>query len=404
MGVKWRLEVAPMGEQLACDDAQRLAIVQRSMTLYDERLDRDRVVELSGRHKPAVEAATNKTIAWGREIEHYVQNVFGNRETLAEAQPHGPVLAVLPRNDRGDLAPYVLAQCILAGCSYVVRPSSREASAYVTRTYHESLQNAIREVLDTQVAQDTIDELDLLEPKADPDTLSRLAAASPDAGQLVLFGDDETVETIRSGLDSDMAIRNTVRMGTGRSSSVLTPTDSNLDVWCRQIVASASFDKGDDCTSTSVLYVVGDSEFYATVVQMLVNARNERSPGADFARPAAREFAAAQELARTVHPWADLSPDALGIIECPRPTPVVEYPTAVLQVKSLPDETTLLDVMAGDFPTEPSLVTSIYADESMDRLGADLPATLVKYNQPTHDIDLHEPHQGVHLVAALLDN
>lgn len=385
---------------------ERIEIVARSMARYDERLDRERVADRSGRHFPAVETAVRKTVSWGRNPEEYLRRVFeaDSGRSLSERRADAPAVVVLPRNDRGDLAPYVLAQCLLAGCSYSVRPSSREAGSYVARTYHECLIAAIRETLADERTESVVSELDLLDPvefgAAD------LAETAPERAQLVLFGDDATLESLEAEFDAaGVELADSIRMGSGRSSTVLTDVDSgNIDAYCREIARSAVFDKGDDCTSTSVLYVVGDFDFYDEVLSSLYNAQENLIVSEDFAAPADEQLAAARERLRAVHPGESVAGDRLEIVECTATAPVREFPVPLVQVKRVPDRESLRKQMHADFADRDSLKTSIYtdSDSTFDELAPEMPAALVERNRPTHDVDLLEPHQGRYLVADLL--
>lgn len=395
---------------LPLETEERVRVVARSLAAYDERLDRERVTELAGRHRPAVETAVEKTVSWGLDAEQYLERVFGELSEQSADAPaiefggDTPVVVVLPRNDRGDLAPYVLAQCLLAGCPYTVRPSSREAGEYVARTYHECLIEAVRETLPSERAETVVSTLDLLDPAEFG--ASDLARVAPERVQLVLFGDDATLQSLELAFaGQDVEVTNAIRLGEGRSSSVLVDADSgNLDAHCREIARSAAFDKGDDCTSTSVCYVVGDFDVYEDALGALSTARDEFTAGADFAIPADPQVEAAREQLRAVHPGETLASDRLNVVECTETASVHEFPMPVVQVKRVPDRERLLELMASDFADRDSLVTSVFTDEqaTFDALAPELPATLVKHNRPTHDIDLLEPHQGRYLVADLL--
>ena len=391
---------------LSLEIDERIRVVARSMAAYDERLDRERVADLAGRHLSAVEAAVEKTVSWGREADAYLERVFGSRPdgALVEEHADAPALVVLPRNDRGDLAPYVLAQCLLADCPYTVRPSSREAGEYVARTYHECLVEAVRETVPADRAESVVSRFDLLDPEEFG--ASDLARVAPERVQLVLFGDDSTLASLESKFGGrGVEVANAVRMGEGRSSSVLVDADSDaLDAHCREIVRSAVFDKGDDCTSTSVLYVVGDPGFYEEALAALSTARDDFTAGVDFAPPADEQLTAAREQLRAVHPGETLADDRLTVVECTATAPVREFPVPVVQVKRAENRERLLELMASDFAERESLVTSVFTDEraTLDVLAPDLPATLVEHGRPTHDIDLFDPHQGRYLVADLL--
>lgn len=393
---------------LDLDLDERIRIVERSMVRYDEHLDRERVVTLAGRHLPAVETGVEKTIAWGTEAETYLERVFdgtpGSDGFPVEREADAPAQVVLPRNDRGDLAPYVLTQCLLAGCAYTVRPSSREASEYVARTYHECLLEAVRETLSTDRAESVVAALDLLDP--DEVGARDLARVAPERVQLVLFGDDATLASLESEFAAQgVEVTTAIRMGEGRSSSVLADVDArSLDDYCRKIARSAVFDKGDDCTSTSVLYVVGDLDFYEDALASLSSARDELTADEDFVAPAAEQLAAAREQLRAVHPGETLAADRLTVVECTTTAPVREFPVPLVQVKRVADRDRLLDVMQADFAARESLATSVFTDDTatFDALESEVPATLVKHGRPTHDIDLFEPHQGRYLVADLL--
>lgn len=396
---------------LSLDAAERRRVVAESMARYDDRLDRERVSSLAGRHLPAVETAVEKTVSWGRDPAAYLDRVFGDgsaradgsEETAFPPAADDPAMVVLPRNDRGDLAPYVLAQCLLAGCPYSVRPSSREAGEYVARTYHECLTAAIREVVGGERAASVVADLDLLDP--DEFGGSDLADAAPERVQLVLFGDDETLASLEAEFGAaGVELATVVRMGAGRSSTVLADVDpANLDAYCRAVARSAAFDKGDDCTSTSVVYVVGDFEFYEAAYSSLASAASDLVAGEEFAPPADEQLTAARDQLRAVHPGETLAPDRLDVIECTATAPVREFPTPVVQVKRAPDRESLTALMDADFAERDSLVTSVYTDDpaTVDALAPDLPATLVKDSRPTHDVDLLEPHQGTYLVSAL---
>lgn len=380
----------------------RIRAVTASMAYYDEQLDRERVVDLAGRHLPAVEAAVTKTISWGRDPEKYLKRVF---DAVPEGRADDPALVVLPRNDRGDLAPYVLSQCLLAGCPAVVRPSSREAGEYVARTYYECLMAAIRDVADDEAAEAAVSAFDLLDPE-EARSSSDIASAASERVQLLLFGDDETLAELEAELAArGTEVSNSIRMGTGRSSSVLVDADAeSLDAYCRAVARSAVFDKGDDCTSTSVLYVVGEFEFYEDALDSLSAIRSELAAGDDFAAPATPQVEAARERLGATHPGTTLSPDRLNLVECTATAPVGEFPIPVVQVKRAENCDDLLDLMRSDFADRESLVTSVFTDDSetVGRLAPELPTTLVKHNRPTHDVDLLEPHHGTYLVADLL--
>jgi hypothetical protein len=399
-----------LDDDLGLDLDERTRIVERSMAHYDDRLDRERVADIAGRHRPAVETAVEKTVSWGRQPDAYLERVFDAESVrdgrLPERGADAPAQVVLPRNDRGDLAPYVLAQCLLAGCSYVVRPSSREAGEYVARTYHESLCDAVRETLPADRAESVVAALDLLDPAEFG--ASDLARVAPERVQLVLFGDDATLAALESEFAAQgVDVATAVRMGEGRSSSVLADVDADsdsLDDYCRAIARSAAFDKGDDCTSTSILYVVGDFDVYEDALDSLSAARNELVAGEDFAVPSDEQLSAAREQLRAVHPGETLAGDRLTVVECSATAPVREFPVPLVQVKRVENRNRLLTVMGADFAERPSLATSVFTDDpaTFDALEPDLPATLVKDGRPTHDIDLFEPHQGRHLVADLL--
>lgn len=383
---------------------ERIEVVARSMARYDERLDRERVADLAGRHLPAVETAVRKTVSWGRNPEEYLDSVFGDFASLSDCRADAPAVVVLPRNDRGDLAPYVLAQCLLAGCPYTVRPSSREAGAYVARTYHECLTAAIRATVSAERAESAVSALDLLDPEEFG--AGDLAEITPERVRLVLFGDDATLASLEAEFDArGVELADSIRMGAGRSSSVLVDANSaNLDAYCREIARSAAFDKGDDCTSTSVLYVVGDFEFYEEALASLSAERDALAVGEDFAGPADEQLAAARERLRAIHPGETLTGDRLEIVECTATAPVREFPVPLIQVKRVPDRESLVERMNVDFSERDSLKTAIYTDSgaAFDALAPEIPATLVERNRPTHDVDLLEPHQGRYLVADLL--
>lgn len=387
---------------------ERIRIVERSMVYYDDRLDRGQVADLAGRHHPAVETAVEKTISWGRAAEPYLERVFeddpGRNESLTEREANVPAHVVLPRNDRGDLAPYVLAQCLLAGCPYAVRPSSREAGEYVARTYHECLLDAARETLPADRAESVAAALDLFDP--DEVGATDLARVAPERVQLVLFGDDATLASLESEFAArGVEVTTAIRMGEGRSSSVLVDAGSDsLDEYCQKVARSAAFDKGDDCTATSVLYVVGDLDVYESALASLSTARDELTAGEDFAAPADEQLTAAREQLRAIHPGETLADDRLTVVECTATAPVREFPVPLVQVKRVADRERLLDVMRADFEERESLATSVFTDDSatFDALAPQLPATLVKDGRPTHDVDLFEPHQGRYLVADLL--
>jgi hypothetical protein len=188
---------------LALDLDERIRVVECSMAHYDERLDRGKVADLAGRHFPAVETAVEKTVSWGSEAETYLERVFGeplqSNGLPTERRAGAPTQVVLPRNDWGDLAPYVLAPCALAGRPYAVRPSSREAGEYVARTFHGCLLEAVRETLSADRAESVVAAFDLLDP--DEVGATELARVAPERVQLVLFGDDATLASLSTARD-----------------------------------------------------------------------------------------------------------------------------------------------------------------------------------------------------------
>jgi hypothetical protein len=389
---------------LSLDVRDRIRVVERSMAYYDDRLDRERVADLAGRHLPAVQTAVEKTISWGRDPETYLERVFGETfrgDLAAGERADAPAMVVLPRNDRGDLAPYVLAQCLLAGRPYVVRPSSREAGTYVARTYHDCLEEAARDLLGDESADAFASAFDLLDPE--DAGASDLASLVPERVQLVLFGDDATLSSLEAEFaDAGVEVTTTVRMGSGRSSSVLAPTAADsLEATCRKIARSAAFDKGDDCTGTSVCYVLGDREFYADALAELSAAANDLTVGEDFARPADEQLVAAREQLRAVHPGETLAEEGVTVVECTATAPVREFPVPLVQVKRAGDRQRLREQMQADFADRGSLVTSVFADAATFESLEGLPTELLRHGRPTHDVDLLEPHQGHYLVADL---
>lgn len=394
---------------------RRIALVKRSAERYDRRLDRDVVEDLSGRHRDAIERSVDATVEWLHSVEEYLENVFGTTRYVREPFGHaaadealtvrsgrGPVVAVFPRNDRGDLAPYVLAQSLLAGCPFVAVPSTREASTYVTETYVESLRDACEDVLDDP---EPVAEAFAVAPAEDDRAakLDGLAALVTGRSQLVAFGSDDGVESVVERLHEDGTHpRTVVRMGSGHSASaVLAPDERRLEAHCEQICASAVFDRGDDCTATNAVYV--DDAVYDEVLDGVHGVRERLVPGEDFVPPSR------ERLDRVAADLPGTSADALDgatlpVVELARSDPVAEYPVPVLQVKRVPGVEAFVETMTADLGARRSLALSVFtAEADVVRLASRVPAHLLKENRPTHRLDLLVPHQGRFLVADLLE-
>lgn len=397
----------------ALDEQQRIEIVERSADVYDRRLDRDVVENRSGRHRGAIEHSSDATVAWLRSIGEYVENAFGTTRYVREPFAHsaaaaravrsgrGPVVVLLPRNDRGDLAPYVLAQCLLAGCPFVAVPSTREASTYVAETYVESLREACNAVLEEAAA---VEEAFAVDPISGDraEKFDGLATLVTDRSQLVAFGSDAGIDGVLDRIrETGTEPATVVRMGSGYSTSaVLAPDERRIEEYCEQICASAVFDRGDDCTTTNVLYV--DEDVYDGVLDGIRAARERIVPGEDFVPPSQEQL---DSRPSTVGgPPGKCDDAALPIVELAASDPIDEYPVPILQVKSVDDVEAFVETMTADLGSRRSLALSVFTETvDVTELAPRVPAHLVKENRPTHRIDLLVPHQGRFLVSDLVE-
>lgn len=397
------------------DSTCRIELVKHTAELFDRRLDRDVVEERSGRHRGSIERSVDATVNWLASVDDSLENAFGSTEYARQPFAHsaadaattirnagGPVVAVLPRNDRGDLAPYVLAQCLLAGCPFVAVPSTREAATYVTETYVECLRDACKAILDepeaiadafavTEIADDREEKLD---------GLTTLVTGTT---QLVAFGSDDGIDRIVDGLDdAGTAPQTVIRMGSGHSATaVLVPDEERIDEYCREICASVAFDRGDDCTATNVLYV--DESVSEAVRAGLHEAIEQLVPGEDFVPPTPERAERIATKLPTVSGSA-FEESALPVVELAESDPVEEYPVPILQVKSVSGVDGFVETMCADLGDRRSLALSVFTDGvDVTELAPRVPAHLIKENRPTHRIDLSIPHQGRFLVADLME-
>lgn len=398
-------------------------LIKRSAEYYDQSLDRDRVTRESRRHIVAVETSVAKTIDWLRNIDIYLQNVFDttaytgmevNEPTYVSRMSNGPIVAVLPRNDRGDLAPYVIAQTLLAKSPAIIAPSFCEAGEYVANTYVQALSRAIADVLDDERATDVVDGICTIpsnQKRGRSNQRELITRVVPTDGQVILFGSDSTLEAIENRLQRDgTAVSQCIQMGTGTSASVVIDAEEAvIPRYCDAITRSAVFDKGDDCTATSLLYVL--EETYSMVVDELHVLQDRITGGdpfdrdVDFAAASDAEFEQAQELANRAMVRADLSRDRLNVIQCRHSDLVCEYPLPVIQIKPVSDSSGLITTMKQDLDGE-NLVTSVFTSDegTFDRLcHQGLPTHLLRHNAPTHEIDLMHEHQGTFLVQELMN-
>lgn len=365
--------------------------------------------ELSGspiKHMRKSIAAVN---AWLANIEAYV----GSLASIVRLPGPGgaDVDVLLDRNEAvyrggistvfvlaGDeitIAPWNIAQALLAGTSSIVKPSKIEPlSAYL---FSRALiaEGLVPPAL-LYISRDSEGEKDLV---------GRLIEQTQ---QSVIFGEDHTIDAICGPLGYRAGHKSLVYL-TGRSGAIVYP-DADVELAAELIIRGATDDRGNRCNSTKKVFAPKalstqlESALVRHAEQLVrgepTNPVTDLGKNDDQARAVARESAAAGSVFYERDMFLLVVPPSANILKQELPYPTV----AVCYYEEGTDPVELANASVAGTPLGASIATAVFTRDKSRFIEAASRLLTCKalFNTPSTDFDFWTTHQARHLFLELM--
>jgi aldehyde dehydrogenase (NAD+) len=373
--------------------------------------DEDLVIqaELSGspiKHMRKSIAAVN---GWLTRLDEYVQSLA---QIVTVSRPPAEDLDVLMDRDnclyRGGLstmfvlagdeiaiAPWNIAQALLANAAAVVKPSKIEPLGAYLFTRALAAEGITPPAL-LYISRDTEGEKDLV---------GRLIGRTQ---QSVIFGEDHTVSAICEPFGYRAGHKSLVYL-TGRSGAIVWP-DADIELAAEMIIRGATDDRGNRCNSTKKVYAPKSlaKQLEAALVRhadKLVRGEPNH-PDTDLgrndpqARVTARECAASGSVFYERDLFLLTVPTTAGILKEEVPYPTV----AVCYYEAGTDPVELANESVADTPLGASIATAVFTRDEARFLdtASRLLTCKALFNTPSTEFDFWATHQARHLFLELM--
>lgn len=365
--------------------------------------------ELSGspiKHMRKSIAAVN---AWLADIEKYVES----RASLVrvQGQEAADVDVLLDRNESvyrggvstvfvlaGDeiaIAPWNIAEALLAGSRAVIKPSTIEPlSAYLFS--RALIEEGLEPPALLYISRDGDGQQDML---------GRLLENTQ---QSVIFGEDHTIGAICGPLGYRADHKSLVYL-TGRSGAIVYP-DADVQLTAEMVISGATDDRGNRCNSTKKVFA--PKAMARELEDALVShadrlVRGEPTdPVTDLgrndaqARATARESAAAGNVFYERDMFLLTVPKSASILKQEVPYPAV----AVCYYEEGTDPVELANASVAETPLGGSIATSVFTRDKSRFIEAASRLLTCKalFNTPSTDFDFWTTHQARHLFLELM--
>ncbi len=396
-----------------------VAVIRAAMDhfMVDERLVAT-LSRLGGASVAHLRAEFDALKAWARACDGLVARALGRAGSELPAsvglRQTAPVVGLLPGNSLAETL-FVPVQAWLARNAVILRPSRHGGAGLVVHDLVRAIARALSE-RGASPAHPLARSLSLLNTPATPEALGALAQ---DGWTYVMFGTNATTAHLSRLLLDRCTPRRLIRFGTGFSSAVLLP-GADLDRAIPEIAAAVATNRGKDCISTDIVYV-DHGRLRQTIDRLAAALDRLTADEVVFGRVAAADQAAClAELARRgksgyarcVPTDADADAGGVGlrgsVVPLTAAEPAIEYPGPIVSVKAFTDLDQLGRLIAADLDAAAvarNLVTAVYAahEPAFRAVLPYLRAYTVRWNRPTHALDLMQPHQGIFLLRELAD-
>ncbi len=362
--------------------------------------------------------------AWARNLDPYLETCFGGTDygrvpvgyghniiAYEKYVPAGPVVSVLPRNSEG-VSLYLILQAILARCPFLIKTPSSLGSNFSSFELIKALSRAIDESKDPQLqaVKKSMNIINIFSTDQE-DIIKKMEV---DGATYIIFGSNQTLAKIEGALAGG-APRKIVKMGTGFSISIVLE-DADAKFSADELCLSASIDRGNDCTSTSMAYIQ-ESIFSKFMGEM--NGRFHAYTSKDpFLEESVIGHVQKEDIEIISERLIGMGkkgllrgvPDALhlSIIELEEGDHFEEFPGPVVGVRKFSDLFHLRKLFAEDLRRngmEKNLVSAVYTNNAalFDEISSTLPSFTFKMNKGSHRMDFLIEHQGMYLIREMLD-
>lgn len=387
-----------------------IAVLSKSMTYYfDDESKLIPIVQATGSPLSFVKDTIRQMKDWVRNIDIFYAHL--TNDTNIHYRNSSPVIAILPSNSDAESI-LVIAQVLLSKNAAIIRPSRKGSSAYSTLEFIQAFNTAIDdfadralEILKSAVAMINIGHYDYLEQLC------------MDGANYLFFGDEKTTQTIRESVNSYCKPRKVFGFGTGLSTTII--LDDIASETVDEILQSISFNAGNECISTDIVYI--HTDIYEPVLSKLMRQSQKFKSGDPFDSDSiglllpqnidyieqeigkygkqnylnTSYFKGSKQIHTSIIP--------LNIYEA-----AIEYPGPIASVRVFTDLTELQRLIKMDLvhnEMSKNLVTSIYtiSEERFQKTKQVTQTYLVKRNKPTTSFEPMLPHQGVYLMKEFMD-
>jgi acyl-CoA reductase-like NAD-dependent aldehyde dehydrogenase len=395
-----------------------IEILKKSMDFYFVNPEEFVILaQMTGSPLNFVKCAINETKEWVRNFDKFMVNVFGNLDKLHFSSP-GPTLAILPSNSEQE-ALYVIAQTILARSTILIRPSSRGASSYSSVKFVEAWNMAVDYVAKehSEMLHRVINIVNV------PDMGGNWELLAIDGWNYVFFGSTDTVQEIEKTIESYANPRNIIGFGAVLSATIIDESVieefSDLQELSKNCLESISCNRGDECVATDVFYMNAKmcGHLYPHFDKLIKDYQSGHSLQegtiglvSDVNALSIKELF--QHFGKHEHLNFSESPTGkilihTSMVPLSKHDLVQEFPGPIAGIRVFSSRHELLEMMEFDLKrrTEGKFLTcSIYGnDQFFDEIAPQIKAHSLKHNKVSHIVDLHLPHQGMHLLRELSD-
>jgi acyl-CoA reductase-like NAD-dependent aldehyde dehydrogenase len=344
-------------------------------------------------------------LCFGQDVNYDVQPIFYKDQIIGYKKfvPREIVTAILPANS-AQVVIYTLPQILLSRNPAIVKPSSEGACAYATMKYLESFQESIAE-LGFSNLKNSFQMINILDK-------SQIKEIIVQNGQLLVFGSNESIEEIKNQI-KETKISKIVQLGTGFSLAGVFE-GSDLEHASKEIITSAIEDRGNQCTSISVVYV--QESIYNEFLKSL--ERNKwlcvlGDPLHDKTSLGLIDKNTAKNIIKRFNDITGLNlkhehPLGLKIFELEPHQHTEELPGPILVVKKITGIEDFIFHVNNDIKRnnmDKNLAISIFSDDYsiLSKIAGRVRTHMLKFNKSTSNINFLLEHQGIYVVKELMD-
>jgi len=380
------------------------------------------LTEMTGSPYRFLRYAINGTKEWVKDFKNFYTNTF--RSVVSSyIFSSNPTFAILPSNAE-QISLFVIAQSIMAKSALIIRSSSRNAGSFTSVRFVEAWNKVIDELNpDLHFLKKIVN---IVNYKNIDDLWKHV---SIDDWNYICFGSRHTINNVVSNINQYATPRKFVDYGYGFSNSVIDSSALlNLDYKNQAIVLneitqkvliSATENTGNQCTATDVVYVHKD--VYEMVFKALkhnavkyksLDPKHPESIGVVSPNNVKYIEQGINELHKREHLNVQLDANNnkvihASVVPLSRYEYASEYPGPILFVKSYDSETDLLQQMAKELEVNDVLKylsSSVFASKTFfNDIAPKLRTYKLKYDKPSHEVNLYYYHQGKNLLDELTE-